>query len=279
MEKTTIANIEIVGPASCPAFRIREMARILFLVHRIPYPPNKGDKIRSWHFLQHLLSKHEVDLAFFVDDESDLQHIDFLRNQCASVSYAYASPLRQKLAALRGFLKDQSLTENAYPSRKLRKTISDLIAKNQTDLIFAYSAAPMAWLPTQVNLPPAICDLVDVDSAKWQAYSETSGFPTNWVYGRENIKLAAFENKVAEECAQCLLVSDDEASLFKQQLEKAKQPTDHIHGVANGVDCTLFSPEIYPNIAPGQDIKLIFTGAMDYQPNVEAVLSHRPLIH
>lgn len=248
------------------------MARILFLAHRIPYPPTKGDKIRSWHFLNHLLSNHDVDLAFFVDDEKDLAHIPFLREKCANLSYAYASPRKQKFAALKGFFNGRSLTENAYPSTELRGSIAEILARDETDLIFAFSAATMAWLPTNTILPPMICDMVDVDSAKWRAYSEQSRFPLNWVYGREARKLAEFEHKVTSQCEKCLLVSDDEAAVLKEQLHNVSQKADHVLGLTNGVDCSLFSPVHYPTRKPGQGIKLIFTGAMDYQPNVEAVL-------
>lgn len=248
------------------------MARILFLAHRIPYPPNKGDKIRSWNFLKHLIKNHEVHAGFFVDDKNDLQHIDFLNKQCASVTHAFALPLWQKIASLRGFFSGRSLTELAYPSRKIRREISDLLATGAIDLIYIYSAAPYTWLPDNIGNIPIITDFVDVDSEKWKAYSRTASLPMRLLYAREAKRLLQFEENVANHSRRCLLVSQDEADLLKYTLEARGTSTDHIIGVANGVDCNVFNPSKYTiKTASNGHIRIIFTGAMDYQPNVEAV--------
>ncbi|WP_262695021.1 TIGR03087 family PEP-CTERM/XrtA system glycosyltransferase [Kordiimonas aquimaris] len=249
------------------------MARILFLSHRIPYPPNKGDKIRSWNFLKHLLCKNEVHLGFFIDDKADVKHISFLQEQCASVMYAFASPLKQKLSAIKGFVTDKSLTECAYPSKKIRQDIKSLIFTKKFDLIFVYSAAPFAWLPSQVDDVPIITDLVDVDSAKWEAYAAGASIPIRWIYNREAKYLSRFEAFVASKSKACSLVSNDEAALFKKRMPLNLQKTTQVYGITNGVDCAAFNPRIQNETGAKQNIstRLIFTGAMDYRPNIEAV--------
>lgn len=246
------------------------MARILFLVHRIPYPPNKGDKIRSWHFLQSLFARHEVHLGFFVDAKDDLKHLDFLREQSTSMEYCFASPMKQKIASLAGFLRGTSLTENAYPSKKMRCFAAHLIDNKLVDAVFLFSAATYNFLPKNLNGIPIITDFVDVDSAKWEAYADTNTWPASAIFKREAVKLSTFETEVARNSAASILVSGDEASLMSRRLEKQKLTGLNILGITNGVDSEMFSPNRYAVTA--NEEQLIFTGAMDYAPNVEAVV-------
>lgn len=246
------------------------MARILFLSHRIPYPPNKGDKIRSWHFLEHLLERHQVHAGFFVDDKDDLQHIAYLEERCESLVYQYTSPFLQKVSALRGLINGGSLTENAYPSGMFRRRIASLIENGGIDLVFCYSAASFSFLPATPYGLPVITDLVDVDSAKWAAYAfEASGLK-KLLYSREAAKLSLYENRVARSSKVTLLVSDDEARLMRARMPPEEADECLIAGIANGVDAERFSPARYP--APREGRRLIFTGAMDYQPNIDAVV-------
>jgi len=245
------------------------MARILFLAHRIPYPPNKGDKIRSWHFLEYLMLRHEIHLGFFIDAEEDLKHVDFLEKQCCSIEYCFASPLKQKIASLAGFFNGTSLTENAYPSRKMKRFVSALIEDKKIDAVFLFSAATFTFLPRDLQGIPIITDFVDVDSAKWEAYADNGKWPMSMIFGREAKRLAAFEAKVAQRSVANILVSENEATLMKGRLAAEISDDLSILGITNGVNTSVFSPEKYTaSISPNQ---MIFTGAMDYAPNVEAV--------
>ena len=83
---------------------------ILFLCHRIPYPPNKGDKIRSFNILKALSQQYSVDLVAFVDDENDWQYAEELKTWCASVNLY---PLSKRLATMRsslGLISNKALT-------------------------------------------------------------------------------------------------------------------------------------------------------------------------
>lgn len=244
------------------------MARILFLAHRIPYPPNKGDKIRSWHFLEHLLARHEVHAGFFIDAEEDLAHVSHLEELCASVAFEFMTPFKQKLHALKGLLTGKSLTESAYPSVKLKQYVQGLLSAGEIDLIFVFSAAPFGWLPDRLSGVPVVTDIVDVDSAKWEAYAKQARWPLSWIYAYEANRLRAFENKVASRSELALFVSNEEADLFRARLPAVESNDANIVGLSNGVDALRFDPANYPG---GGKARLIFTGAMDYQPNVEAV--------
>ncbi len=205
-----------------------------------------------------------------MDDEEDKKHIALLEKRCSSVRWAFCSPAVQKLVSLRGLLNGTSLTENAYPSKKLRKQLRAILANNDIDLIFLYSAAAWTFLPIGKGLPPVVTDLVDVDSAKWGAYARERSFPMSYIYAREADKLKSFEIQAAHKSCATILVSQDEADFFIETTANPNQG-DSIEGIANGVDITVFSPERYME-EPGKSHRLIFTGAMDYAPNVQAVV-------
>lgn len=241
------------------------MANILFLAHRIPYPPNKGDKIRSWHFLSHLLDKHNVHLGFFVDDSKDLEHVPFLEKRAASICFEKTTPLAQKVRSLRGLVTGKALTVSAYPYGHIQRYTSELISSENLDLVVLFSAATGPLVSDSCEVP-IITDLVDVDSEKWAAYAKNAKWPLSWIYRREGAKLGEYEAELSSRSRETLLVSEQEAELFSvlnpEQASKS-------HAVPNGVDLQKFSPNLYAD--PSRNDTIIFTGAMDYQPNIEAV--------
>ncbi|WP_417451683.1 TIGR03087 family PEP-CTERM/XrtA system glycosyltransferase [Kordiimonas sp.] len=245
------------------------MARILFLAHRIPYPPNKGDKIRSWHIFEHLCKTHDVHLAFYVDDAKDIQYVPKLEGMAQSLSFEYVSKARQKRRIPLGLVRGLPLTLSAYPQKKLQAYCDDLLSGDDIDLVFLFSGAvaPLVLKPGQQMSVPVIADLVDVDSAKWQAYAKASGWPLRMLYRRESIKLAAYEKTVAQESFATVFVSECEAALFRQGLPDTV--AQKVYGVGNGVNLTHFNPERFPPVRQG-GTRVTFTGAMDYAPNVEA---------
>jgi len=244
------------------------MARILFLAHRIPYPPNKGDKIRSWHFLEHLLEKHEVHLGFYVDQPKDLVHLPFLKSKVKSLCCRRVSRWSQLAGALLGLLTGQPMTLAAYPKSKLQAFVDDLFARNEVDLVFLFSGAVAPLVKGKPANIPVIADLVDVDSDKWAAYAEKSGFPMSWFYAREARLLFQFEAEVARISAATTFVSEAEAAVFRGKLpEGIKAAVGHIN---NGVDLNAFDPQRFADVVLSATT-VIFTGAMDYLPNIEAV--------
>ncbi|PCI63101.1 MAG: sugar transferase [Kordiimonadales bacterium] len=241
------------------------MANILFLSHRIPYPPNKGDKIRSWNFLKRLAEEHTVHLGCFVDLKDDRQYEAFLKERMETTCFQHTAPFQQKLLSLRGLLKGQCLTENAYPHKRLRSYVKDLIEGGSVDLIFLFSAATASLLPSRLTIP-VVCDFVDVDSEKWRAYAETASWPMSWVYRREAEKLNQFEKSVYGTSQRSVFVSEDEATLFSALHGGGLK---EISGIPNGVDFKQFDASQHEGKAQPKNI--VFTGAMDYLPNIEAV--------
>ena len=246
------------------------MARILFLAHRIPYPPNKGDKIRSWHMLEHLCRSHEVHLAYYVDDARDLQHTARLDAMTASMAFDFVSRGTQKMRALSGLMRGIPLTLAAYPGGKLGRYSAELLESGSIDLVFLFSGAVAPLVLSAGPVPcPVVTDLVDVDSAKWQTYAGKARWPLSALYRREYRLLSAYERKIAAASQATLFVSEDEAALFRQSCEEGI--AKRVHAVMNGVDLARFDPARYAE-AKSAHPSVIFTGAMDYAPNMEAAI-------
>jgi polysaccharide biosynthesis protein PslH len=239
------------------------MARILYLVHRLPYPPNKGDKVRSYHLLRHLAERHEVLLGTFVDDPEDEVHVDTVRQWCADVKAVRLHPRRAKLASLTGLLRSEPLTLAYYRNAEL--TAWARAQQADAAVVFSSSMAPYADGFTG----PVLVDFVDVDSAKWTDYAGNHRWPLSWLYRREGRELLAYERAVAAKATQSFFVTDKEVALFNGL---APECADRVQAVGNGVDTAYFAPlPDRPNPYDAGELPVVFTGAMDYWPNVDAV--------
>jgi sugar transferase (PEP-CTERM/EpsH1 system associated) len=243
------------------------MQGLLFLAHRIPYPPNKGDKIRSFHLLRHLASRYEIHLGAFVDDPDDWQHADALKAWCKSAKLLPLHPRRAKLLSLTGLLTGEALTLPYYRSGELARWAAALATDGTVTRGLAFSSAMAQFMPR--GLDRRVLDMVDVDSDKWTQYAPTQRWPLSWVYAREGRKLAAWEARVAADFDATLLVSREEAALLQRRAPAAR---DRIGAFENGVDADYFSPaRDYPDPYPADALGVVFTGAMDYWPNIDAV--------
>ena len=246
------------------------MAELLFLCHRIPYPPNKGDKIRSWHMLRHLARRHTVRLGCFLDDHEDRRWIGELKQICADTYVAEIEPRRQRLKSLGALLAGRALTLDYFRDPGLAAWTGQVVRERRSELAFAFSS-PMAALVPNGSAPirRRVVDMVDVDSDKWRQYAARKPWPASLIYGREARRLLAFERAIAHRFDSSLFVSAREAELFRRL---APESAERIGFVNNGVDHDYFSPERqYPDPFPKDLRPLVFTGAMDYWPNVDAV--------
>jgi sugar transferase (PEP-CTERM/EpsH1 system associated) len=243
------------------------VARVLYLVHRIPYPPDKGDKVRSYHLLRHLAERHEVLLGTFVDDAEDLVHVATLNKWCREVKALPLQPLRARLASLAGLLRAEPLTLAYYRHAAMAAWVKALRASGSIDavVVFSSSMAPYARDFTV----PVLVDFVDVDSAKWTEYGRARSWPLSWLYGREGRHLLAFERSVARSATRSFLVTQQEVALFERL---APECTGLVQAVGNGVDGAFFAPrDDLASPFASDEIALVFTGAMDYWPNIDAV--------
>ena len=245
------------------------MANLLYLVHRLPYPPDKGDKVRSFHVLKHLVAQHRVFVGTFIDDPADAVHVDALRSMCAGLHVATLHPRRARVASLAGLVTNDALTLHYYRNAGLRRWVQDTLAREAIDAVVVVFSSSMAQYAQGLTDVPVLVDFVDVDSAKWTAYADQHRWPLSWLYRREGLRLLAYEREVAAASSRSFLSTDKEAQLFVQM---APECAGDVEPMNNGVDAQYFSPQA-DRASPfaADETALVFTGAMDYWPNIDAV--------
>jgi sugar transferase (PEP-CTERM/EpsH1 system associated) len=245
--------------------------QLLFLSHRLPYPPDKGDKIRSWNMLRYLAERYQVHLGCFVDDPADWDHVGRLEAVCGQCHFARLNPTTAKLRSLAGLFRGEALSLPYYHDAGLARWVRMLGEETPLDGVLVFSSA---MAPYAKELPPdgirRVIDFVDVDSRKWRQFAETQSRPLRWIYEREARRLLDHDSAVAGAFDASLFVSRSEAEIFRQL---APETAHKIHYIDNGVDTGYFSPDrAYDNPYEDATINVVFTGTMDYWPNVQAVI-------
>lgn len=238
------------------------------LVHRIPFPPNKGDKVRSFHILQHLAQKYRVSVGAFVDDPADWQYQSKLQALCDDVHLEKLSPKLGKLRSLSGLLSGEALSLPFYRSASMQQWVDQIIAQKNIRKVLIYSSQMAQYVMNKPEMT-RIADFVDIDSDKWLQYGQSKSWPLSWVYAREGNKLRQFEIDVASRFDATTFVSGTEAADFRKL---SGMRDDRVMHVNNGVNTDYFNPELaLPDPYQPAGTVLVFTGAMDYWPNIDAV--------
>jgi sugar transferase (PEP-CTERM/EpsH1 system associated) len=243
---------------------------LLFLAHRIPYPPTKGDKLRSFNLLKQLRRDYRVHVGAFIDDEDDWRHVDALRALAGECYFARLTPWRAKLRSLTALWGDRPLSLPYYRDGGLQAWVDRLLAQRPVRQVIIFSGAMAQYLedPDYGELRRVI-DFVDVDSEKCRQYASARSWPMSWVYRREARTLLSYERRVAVATDASVFVSASEAELFKRL---APETAERVWDIHNGVDVDYFDPALdYPRPYTHGGPAIVFTGAMDYWANVDAV--------
>jgi sugar transferase (PEP-CTERM/EpsH1 system associated) len=252
---------------------------LLFLCHRIPFPPNKGDKIRSFNILKKLSENYDIHLGCFIDDAFDKQYVATLANYCVSVFHLDQHKTLAKIKGLTGFLTNKPITLPYYFDKRMQQWTNRAIAQHQISKVFVYSSSMAQYVQSKsvqaadtFSSLERVIDFVDIDSDKWRQYALKKTGIAKWFFNREYRLLAQVENEVCAEFNHSLFVSPDEAQLFSERQPLKQQ--NKVHGLLNGVDIDFFDPQAdfeQEPLVPNQAF-ISFTGAMDYWANVDAVL-------
>ena len=249
------------------------MRDLIFISHRIPYPPDKGEKIRGLNLLKHLSQRFRIHLGCLMDSPDDPGHLETLREWCTTTAGFPIDKRRQKVSALLRLRPGRPLMLDYYRHAGLHDWVQTTMARTPMDVTYIYSVAMMPYVEhlQQDSLQGGgmILDAQDIDSEKWTTYAATASFPMRHVWTREGRTLFAYERHAAMACDATLFVSPQEAARFA---ELAPETAARVHAVENGVDLDRFSPALSfdtPFAQPGPH--LVFTGNMDYWPNADAV--------
>ena len=245
------------------------MAEILFLVHRAPWPPDRGDRIRSWHMFEALAKLAPVHVAALADSEADAA---VAREKMAPLCKTLAIEVRdisRPVALAQAIFRGEPVSNRLFRSAALFEHVGALLALGAVTHIVAFSGQMAQYLPTDFA-GRVLMDFVDVDSAKFATYAEQDKrLPLHWVHEREARVLAAFETGVARRVDASLFVSEAEAALFRS---RGGLGAAGVRAVENGIDTDRFDPATpLDRVARGEGPLAVFTGQMDYRPNIDAV--------
>ncbi len=235
--------------------------RIFFVCQRVPFPPDRGDKIVTYNEIRYLSKHHEVHVFCLADGAADLRNIPALREYAKSVTAAPVNGLAVKLRSLKALVDGQPLSVAAFSVAALHRAIISKYDELRPDLIIVYSCNVAQYAEHFAGVP-RIMQFHDLDSLKWAQYAEHSRFPLKWIYRIEAKRLLAYEWRIARRFAAALVCTAGERRDFEHLF-----PGIAVALVGNGVDLDYFRPS--------GEVKrprsIVFTGVMDYFPNIDAV--------
>lgn len=240
------------------------MAKILFLAHRVPFPPDKGDKIRAFHILEHLAAEHRIWLGAAADDPADLRHLPGARARYEDACFAPLGAPRRAWNMAAAALTGRPISVARFRHPSLGRWIARVLREVRPDVVFVYSSALAQYLPR--DLPAGtrlIVDFVDADAEKWRGYAALARGPMRWVYAAEARRLVRFERRVLAAAEAGVLISETERRLQGGLLPEGAAK---LHVIANGVDTDYFRPAITGETSAN----IVFCGRMDYEANVDA---------
>ncbi len=238
--------------------------RVLVLTHRLPYAPNRGDRLRAYHILQHLHRRAEVELVSLVHDDEEASHLEDVRGFVARVTAVRVTPFRNRVHAARSLFSGAPLTHALLDATGIGERLREICDTREPDVVFAYCSG-MARFAMQPPLDriPLVLDFVDVDSRKWRDMAEASAGPRSWIYRREAATLGAFEARAATRAAASLVVNEREAGNAR-----ALSASANVRVVANGVELE----QLTPPDPPAADPRVVFCGVMSYAPNADGMM-------
>lgn len=238
--------------------------RLLLLTHRLPYAPNRGDRIRSYHLLRLLSARHDVHVVSLVHDDEEASHASEMTALAARVSIAAVPKWRTRFRAPFSLPGSTPLTHVLLDSPQIGAVIEDSVATFAPDLVIAYCSGMARFaLERPLDRLPFILDMVDVDSQKWSALAARTRWPRRWLFAREAALLGRFEARAARRAQFTTVVNARERDSLV-----ALAPDARVHVVPNGIDVASFSRRTPPAAEP----RVVFSGVLNYQPNEEGAL-------
>lgn len=237
--------------------------RVLVLTHRLPYAPNRGDRLRAYHTLRGLTARAEVELVSLVHDAEEASHANDVRAVVPHVTALRVPKARNYLQAALKLASETPVTHCLLDSPDMDDVLNEIVRRRPPDIVLAYCSgmARFALAPPLADIP-LLLDFVDVDSRKWQDLSETALPPMSWVYRREADTLGAFEARAARHASAAVVVNEREAAVARHLA-----PDANIHVVRNGVE----TAHLRPRHSPQPSSRVVFCGVMNYGPNEQGM--------
>jgi sugar transferase (PEP-CTERM/EpsH1 system associated) len=246
---------------------------ILFLVHRVPFPPNRGDRVRSWQLVKWLAARAELDLATLADEPVTSETRATLQSLCRQVAIEPVGGNMRWLKAAASLASGGTATEGLFASRSLRRTIENWSRSTRYDAVVVFCSSMARYLDCRALTDvPVIVDFVDVDSQKWRDYAAKASGLKRRLFTLEGNRLCRLEQRLCRRANTVTVVSNDEADLLRKTA-----PDAPVRAIENGVDLDYFALSA---LAPSDDAtqtsensaEIVFVGALDYRANVDGVV-------
>jgi sugar transferase (PEP-CTERM/EpsH1 system associated) len=249
--------------------------KTLFIAQRVPFPPNKGEKIRTYHQIKYLYEQgHEISICCPIDSNEDLTSIEAFKS-LYDIAFVTHSLFYKPFRLLSGLFNRKALSVANFYNARLQALLEESLASNHYDAIVCTSSSMAEYVFRSPQLkklnaqdsakPLLVMDFMDLDSDKWAQYATGARWPMRGLYQRESRLLANYEQRIQQAFDACFFISQAEVDLFDTQFGTR----DKVHVLGNGIDGNYFRPSAtaIDNKAP----VFLFTGVMDYKPNVDAI--------
>ncbi len=246
-----------------PSARPLPGADVLFVSHCVPYPPDKGERIRAYHEVRFLSARYRVHVVCVSRDERERRSAEELNRWCASVRVVDLDPRTALVRGMLRFATGGCLNTAYFDSAALRRAIAETVSEAAPAVCVAYTAAVAPLVPANL---PLLLDMVDVDSEKWFQYARFR--QPSALFALEARRLRAVEQRLSERASHVWLTTANEARLYREFAPGAR-----VDSIENGVDGSLFDPEaVAADDRLGPRPYIVFVGYLDYYPNRDAVL-------
>lgn len=245
--------------------------KIVYLCHRTPYPPNKGERIRTFHQIEYLRRQgHDITILVPADHPDDLENLKTLKEAygCETVN----APTPGRLALVKALLTGDALSVSNFYSKELQKKFDDFLTSKSVDSVVCTSSSMASYVFRSDRFgkleksPSLVMDFMDLDSDKWHQYQSLKPLPISLIYKREARLISQLELSIHDNFDCCIFISQAEIELFLKNTESLEK----LRVIANGLDTDTFKPSA--NSKPSHGPNLLFTGVMDYLPNEDAVI-------
>ncbi|MGH9387886.1 MAG: TIGR03087 family PEP-CTERM/XrtA system glycosyltransferase [Vicinamibacterales bacterium] len=233
--------------------------RVLLLTHRLPYPLNRGDRIRAHHLIRSISRSASLDLVSLVHDHAEEQTAIELREITSSVATAMVPRAQNLVRAAFALPGPAPLTHVLLHSPAIFPLLAKALRVRRPDVVLAYGSGMARYACQQpLSAVPFVLDMVDVDSVKWEMLGRTAAWPMSAVYRREAVRLRQFEVEATNKAFATTVVNDREYAALR-----AINPRARTEIVAAGVDLSMFQPTEKP--MPSSNV--VFAGVFNYEPN------------
>ena len=234
--------------------------RILLLTSRLPFPPNRGDRLRVYNFVKTMAQQHELFLISFINDDREEDNLPHLREFFQKIVLIPKSRFSSLLTVGLNLWRPEPLQVLYYRSKKMRQAVEKGLNEWNIDLIYTHLFR-MAPYAVDAKNTYNILDLTDAISLEIARSLPYRRFISRIIYGMELDRIKHYEQGIASEFDECWLISQTDVD------EIAQGHSDHNFVViSNGVDLLKFHP--IPGIEePGT---IAFVGHLGVFHNIDA---------